>query len=118
VILNRLAPGISDVRVNDQTYAESAATTANQVTILPSPTVRSLTPNTGPTKGRTRVTIRGTGFTHKVSVHFGTRAATQVTVVSSTKVVVTAPAGTGSVYVEVTAPGGVSRRSPSGLYHY
>lgn len=118
VIFNRVTPGNSDVRVNDQTYAESTASTADRVTILPAPTVTSLTPSRGPSTGRTRVTIRGTGFTHAASVHFGTRAATQVAVVSSTKIVVTAPAGTGAVYVEVTASGGVSRRSPLGLYHY
>jgi subtilase family serine protease len=118
VVLNRLAPGTSDLRVFDQTYAESLATSADLVTILPSPTLRSLTPNRGSIKGRTRVTIQGTGFTGTVSVHFGTRAATHVTVVSPTKLVVSAPAGTGTVYVTVTAKGGVSVRRPVGLYHY
>lgn len=118
VIVNHLTPGSTDVRVYDQTYAESTATTADKVTVLASPTVTSLSPRTGPTRGLTRVTIRGKGFTGTVSVHFGTKAATKVTVVSGTKVVVTAPAGKGSVYVEVTATGGVSARSPAGLYHY
>jgi subtilase family serine protease len=118
VVLNRLAPGTSDLRVYDQTYAESPATSADLVTILPPPTLRSLTPNKGSNKGRTRVTIRGTGFTGTVSVRFGTRAATHVTVVSPTEVVVSAPAGTGTVYVTVTASGGVSVRRPVGLYHY
>ncbi len=118
VVLNRLAPGTSDLRVLDQTYAESPATSADLVTILASPTLRSLTPNKGSIKGRTRVTIRGSGFTGTVSVHFGTRAATHVTVVSPTKLVVSAPAGTGTVYVTVTASGGVSVRRPVGLYRY
>ena len=48
----------------------------------------------------------------------GRPAATYVTVVSPTKVVVSAPAGTGAVYVRVTASGGVSARSPAGLYRY
>jgi hypothetical protein len=118
LILNRLALGTSHLRVLDQTYAESAATSADQVTILAAPTVTSLSPRKGASKGKTRVTIRGRGYTGAVSVHFGARTATQVTVVSPTKVVVTAPAGTGAVYVTVTATGGVSRRSPAGLYHY
>ena len=118
VVLNHVTAGTADMRVEDQTYAESAATTADRVTVLPSPTVTSVTPHKGPRTGRTRVTIRGTGFKGVVSVHFGTREATRVAVVSSTKIVVTAPAGNGSVYVEVTTTGGVSVRSPSGLYHY
>jgi subtilase family serine protease len=118
VILNRLQPGTSDVRVFDQIYAESPASGADHVMVLASPTVTSLSPSKGPTTGRTRVTIRGTGFTGTVSVRFGNHTATQVTVVSPTKVVVTAPAGTGSVYVKVTATGGVSARTPKGLYRY
>jgi hypothetical protein len=118
VILNGLAPGVADLRVLDQIYAESTVTSADQVTILASPKVTSISPNKGPASGRTRVTIRGTGFTGRVSVHFGTRLATYVTVVSPTKVVVSAPAGTGSVYVKVTAAGGVSARSPAVLYRY
>jgi len=118
VLVNHLTPGTSAVRVYDQSYAESPITPADRVTVLKAPKITSISPRTGSTRGRTRITIRGTGFTGVVSVRFGTRAATQVAHVSSTKVVVTAPAGKGTVYIMVTATGGVSSRSPSGLYRY
>jgi subtilase family serine protease len=112
------APTTVPVRLNDQTYAESPLSPGDVVTFVAAPTVAGLTPSSGRTKGGTRVTIRGSGFTGTVTVRFGTRTATHVAVVSATKLVVTAPAGTGTVTVTVTASGGVSHASAADRYRY
>ena len=52
------------------------------------------------------MTITGTGFTGATAVDFGTTAATNLTVVSDTQITATSPAGTGTVDVTVTTPGG------------
>lgn len=112
------APTTVPVRLRDQTYAVSAATPADLVTFVAAPSVASMSPTSGRTAGATRVTIHGSGFTGRVSVHFGTRAATHVDVESATTLVVSAPAGTGTVVVTVTATGGVSHAVPADRYRY
>ena len=74
------------------------------------PTITSITPNTGAVAGGTSVTIRGTNFvdpltgpTTGTSVRFGTVAATSVSVVNATTIVATTPAsGAGAVDVVVS----------------
>jgi len=86
---------------------------------LPLPTVAAVSPSMGPTAGGNTVTITGTGLTLITSVHFGTAAATAVTVVSDNQITVHAPSGTGTVAVTVTTPGGTSlpgAGSPSYTY--
>jgi hypothetical protein len=74
---------------------------------------------TGPTAGGTTVTITGTNFTGATSVVFGTRAATNLVVVSSTEITVTAPAhGAGTVAVRATTPGGESAEASADKYTY
>ena len=71
------------------------------------PTVTSLTPNSGTTAGGTAVTITGTGFTGATGVTFGGVAATNVSVISSTSITATTPAGSaGTASVVVTTPAG------------
>jgi len=83
------------------------------------PTIRGLSPMTGPTAGGTTVTITGTNFTGATSVVFGTRAATNLVVVSSTEITVTAPAhGAGTVAVRATTPGGESAEASADKYTY
>ena len=70
------------------------------------PTVTSVSPNTGSTAGGTPVTITGTNFATGATVTFGTTAATNVLVVSSTSITASTPAGTaGAVTVTVTVGG-------------
>ncbi len=70
------------------------------------PTVTSVTPNSGATAGGTAVTITGTNFATGATVTFGTAAATNVVVVSSTSITATSPAGSaGAVTVTVTVSG-------------
>ncbi|MDX3224701.1 beta strand repeat-containing protein [Streptomyces sp. ME19-01-6] len=72
------------------------------------PTLTSLNPASGPAGGGNSVVITGTGFTGTTQVLFGTTAATAFTVNSATQITATAPAGSGSVQVKVTTPGGSS----------
>ena len=72
------------------------------------PTVSGLSPTAGPAVGGTLVTITGTGFTGATAVDFGTTPATDFTVVSDTSITADSPAGTGTVDVTVTTPGGTS----------
>ncbi len=69
----------------------------------PVPTVSSVSPSSGSTAGGTAVTITGTNFVAGATVTFGATAATNVTVVNSTTITATTPAGSaGAVTVTVT----------------
>jgi hypothetical protein len=71
------------------------------------PTVTGVTPSSGPTAGGTKITITGTGFVTGATVTIGGIAATVVTVVNTTSITATTPAGTaGAQSVIVTTPGG------------
>jgi hypothetical protein len=73
------------------------------------PTVTAIDPASGTTAGGTSVTITGTGFTSGPTVTFGSNPATNVTVVSSTSLTATTPAGTaGAATVSVTNSDGMS----------
>ena len=88
-------------------------------TSLPgTPTVTAVAPATGPAAGGNTVTITGTGFAAGAAVYFGTAAATNVTVKSSKAIVVTAPAGTGTVDVFVALNGTSSPLTSADRYTY
>jgi hypothetical protein len=53
-----------------------------------------------------------------VAVRFGSRAATKVDVQSAATLIVSAPRGSGTVTVAVTAMGGVSRPATGDRYKY
>jgi hypothetical protein len=55
------------------------------------PTIASISPDEGPIGGGTTVTITGTNFTADAEVMFGDRAATSVTVSSTTTITATSP---------------------------
>ncbi|WP_353063325.1 IPT/TIG domain-containing protein [Tunturibacter psychrotolerans] len=79
---------------------------ANGFTYIVSPTVSSVSPNSGPVGGGTTVTITGTNFATGAAVTFGSTSATNVTVVNSTTITATTPAGSaGAVTVTVTVNG-------------
>jgi IPT/TIG domain/Fibronectin type III domain len=70
------------------------------------PTVTSVSPNTGTTAGGTAVTITGTNFVSGATVTFGTAAAPSVVVTNSTTITALTPAGSaGAVTVTVTVSG-------------
>lgn len=65
--------------------------------------VKALIPNHAPLAGGVWVTIRGSGFTKHMTVHFGKTLAKQVRFVSATVLRVLAPPGKGFVSVTVSA---------------
>jgi IPT/TIG domain len=86
--------------------------------IGPVPTVTSVTPSQGGAGGGASVVIKGTNFTNAIAVLFGGVNAVQFTVVSSTKVTATSPAGDGTEYVTVVGPGGESTETYLGEFSY
>ncbi len=84
----------------------------------PAPTVSAVAPSSGPSSGGTSVTVRGTNFAVGNTVTFGATAATGVTVASSTSLTATAPAGSGTINVTVSGPGGTSATSAADQFTY
>jgi hypothetical protein len=82
------------------------------------PTVTAVTPNSGPPGGGTGVTITGTNFIGTTAVMFGGNAATGVTVISSSSITALSPAGSGTIDVTVTTPGGTSATGPGDKFSY
>jgi hypothetical protein len=102
--------GTVDVTVTTP-VGTSAGGAAAQFSYLPVPTVSGVDPGSGPAAGGTGVTLTGTGFTGATAVRFGSAAATALAVGSDTQITATSAAGTGTVDVTVTTPGGTSAGS-------
>lgn len=64
------------------------------------------------------MTVTGTGFTGATAVSFGGSPAASFTVNSATQITATAPAGSGTVNVTVTTPGGTSATGAGNQYRY
>ncbi len=96
----------------------SATSSADQFTYGSAPTVTSVNPNTGPPGGGTSVTITGTNFSGATAVRFGGNAAGSFSVNSATQITATSPAGSGTVDVTVTTPGGTSATSSADQFTY
>jgi hypothetical protein len=96
----------------------SATSAADKFTYLAKPTVTAISPHSGTHLGGTTVTITGTGFVTGATVKFGSSSGTSVNVVSTTQIKVKAPAGTGSVHITVTTPGGTSTTSTADKFNY
>jgi len=85
----------------------------------PPPTVTGVSPTSGPASGGTAVTITGTGFEGTEEVKFGTVAAKEVKVSSSTTIVAEAPPGAvGKVDVTVTTAAGTSPTGKHDRFKY
>ncbi|MGW1422487.1 IPT/TIG domain-containing protein [Bradyrhizobium manausense] len=115
------APGCSDFTASCP--GSSIANTSFVFTInLPSPTVTSVSPTSGPLAGGTSVVITGTNFTGTTGaggVKFGATNATGYTVNSNTQITATAPAGSaGTVDITVTNGSATSPTSAADQYTY
>ena len=102
--------GSVDVTVTT-TAGTSQTTAVDQYTyIYPKPVITSISPSAGAPGGGSAVTITGSGFTGATTVSFGSSVAS-FTVLSTTSIAATEPAGsaTSVVDVTVTGPGGTSR---------
>lgn len=77
------------------------------------PVIGSIAPDSGPTAGGQIVTVTGSGFTSPETVIFGTSAATDVHVLSPTKLTAVTPAHVaGGVEVKIQSPAGASATRP------
>jgi hypothetical protein len=103
--------------------AQAAVTSAGLVALADGPmafvvpTVQGVKPKDGSAAGGTHVTVVGGGFKGATEVHFGSASAS-FTVSGTGHIKATAPAGTGTVDVTVTTPGGTSAISPSDQFSY
>ncbi len=95
-----------------------ASATFDVQAVAGTPTVTGISPTTGPHAGGTTVTITGTNFAGASAVKFGGSEATSFTVVSPTSITATSPAGSGTVDVTVTTPGGTSATSFADEFTY
>ena len=85
------------------------ATVPDGFTYIPlTPSITSITPNTGSTAGGTLVTLKGVNLTTASAVTFGSGSGTTVHAISSTEVTVVDPPGSGTVTVTLTNPGGTA----------
>jgi hypothetical protein len=83
------------------------------------PAVTRVSPNRGGTGGGTTVTITGTSLLGATGVTFGTVAAANFTVVSSTSITAVSPPGAaGIVDVEVTVPSGTTPATTGDHFTY
>lgn len=107
-----------DVRVTNG-VGQSATSAGSRFTYGGVPTIASMSPTTGPAAGATSVTIQGTGFSGTSRVYFGSNEATNVTVVSPTRITAISPVGRGAVNVRViTEGGGTSADSVASAFTY
>ncbi len=96
----------------------SAVVPADKFTYL-GPTVSAIRPASGPSGGNTKVTVTGTHLNGATQVLFGTAAGTRVTVnAGGTSLTVYSPAGSGTVDLTVTTPGGTSPLVPGDHFTY
>ncbi|MGD0769947.1 MAG: IPT/TIG domain-containing protein [Tepidisphaeraceae bacterium] len=110
-----VTPASQTIVVND-----NQTTVINEAYSPPSgtPIVSSVSPNTGPLAGGIQVTIQGSDFAGAATVMFGSVAATNVTVNSSTEITATVPGqiSYGTVPVSVTVPDGTATDSNGFTY--
>ena len=109
--------GTVDVKVTTP-GGTSATSTADRFTYLVAPTVTGISPTSGPAAGGTTVIITGRDFTGASKVLFGRVAASRFTVNSATQITAVSPAGSGTVDVRVTTPGGTSATSNADRFTY
>ena len=108
--------GTVDVTVTNAN-GTSATSSADQFTYESQPTITSVSPTSGALAGGTTVTITGTNLAGASQVKFGSVAAT-IKSNTPTQIIVTSPAGTGTVDIIVTDPGGTSTASAADKFTY
>jgi subtilase family serine protease len=112
VVTPKHSAGTVNIQISAEDLSTSRAIDADHYQYVAAPGITSLSPRSGAKRGGYKVTIRGSNFIGVQSVHFGRKLATHLKVLSSTEITVTAPAGSGTVSVKVTAAGGTSTARP------
>jgi hypothetical protein len=106
------------VRVVTAKGGQSALTARAIYNYLAAPALAVISPSSGPAGGGNTVTITGHGFAYVRSVSFGSHLASKVLVISAREIKVTAPAGTGTVDIQVRTAGGITAIAPADQYTY
>jgi hypothetical protein len=101
-------PGTVDVSVTTPVATSGINPPGDQFSYDPVPAVTNVQPNAGPFAGGSTVAISGSGFTGATAVDFGNGQPAQFTVNSDSSITATSPAGSGTVSITVTTPGGTS----------
>jgi hypothetical protein len=114
------ATATSVLGAQDMASVTQAASVSLNGTVPPcnQPNAPTFTPSSGPAGGGTQVAISGTGFEAGDTVTFGSTPATSVTVNSPTSITAVVPPGSGSVSVNVIAPGGSPTQTATSDYTY
>ena len=114
---SRLIVGGSFEDLGDSATADWLAISQPVVRLRNVGTSATVSPNTGTELGGTTVTLTGTHFSQATQVKFGTKVATNLTVVSANSISVTTPANApGVVDVSIISPSGT--RVFSGAFTY
>ncbi len=104
--------GSQSVKVTEPNTTPVAGTISATASldVLPgtTPAVTGLDPTGGPDAGGTSVTVSGCNFTGATGVQFGTKSAMSFHVNNDNSITAVSPAGSGTVHVVVTGPGGSS----------
>jgi hypothetical protein len=111
------SPHPADGSTSAPTSTLQRAPTINATVDLFAPVVASVSPASGSAAGGETVTITGDHLANASAVHFGPNSAPIVSN-TNTAIRVTAPAGSGTVDVTVSAPGGDSIPSDTARYTY
>jgi probable HAF family extracellular repeat protein len=109
--------GSVDITVTSPDGTNESAS-ADNFRYIPAPTIGRLRPGSGPQAGGTDVKIKGTDFAGATEVDFGSTPASSFTINNPTLITAIAPAGSGTVDVTVTTPGGTSTIAASGRFRY
>ena len=110
---------VASTQIDTTTSTADNAPASITTTVLPAPTVTSVSPATGTTHGGTSVTITGTNFAGVSAVRFGAAAAASYTVGSTSSITATTPAASaGTVDVTVTTGAGTSATSANDQYTF
>lgn len=108
--------GAAAVQVTNPDGQQSGTSVTYTYRAAPTIGANGVSPNSGPPAGGTGITITGTGFVGPATVSVGGNSCTSVTVVSSTRITCTTPAGTtGQVLVTVTNSDGQSGSLTNGF---
>ena len=82
------------------------------------PAITAISPGAGRIAGGALVDIAGTALSGATVVNFGAVPAPAFAVLSATRVIAESPAGSGTVHVTVTTPGGTSATTSAGQFQY
>lgn len=103
--------------VVDDTNGDGTEGPTFTYTTAPRPTVSAVSPNEGPVKGSTTITVTGTGFIAGSTVKIGSLSAGAVSIKSETRLTAKTPKGTAGAHeVVVTTKRGTSTSGPSFTY--